>query len=64
MTFKSFLLSGLFCLGLIASTASLASANVGSIQAIEQPLVVKFGVTVAGLGLLALELWWFLGKKK
>ncbi|MFG6102795.1 hypothetical protein U2F10_11115 [Leptothoe sp. EHU-05/26/07-4] len=64
MTLKSFLLSGLFCLGLIASTASLASANVGSIQAIEQPLVVKFGVTVAGLGLLALELWWFLGKKK
>ena len=64
MTLKSFLLSGLFCLGLIASTASLASANVGSIQAIEQPLVVKFGVTVAGLGLLALELWWFLGKKQ
>ena len=64
MTLKSFLLSGLFCLGLIASTASLASANVGSIQAIEQPLVVKFGVTVMGLGLLALELWWFLGKKQ
>lgn len=64
MKLRSFLLSGLFCLGLIASTASLASATVAGVPAIEQPLVVKFGVTVAGLGLLVLELWWFLGKKK
>lgn len=31
---------------------------------IEQPLVVKLGVTLAGLGLIGLELWWFLLSNK
>lgn len=32
-------------------------------QRIEQPLWVKGTVTAAGLGLIGLELWWFLGSK-
>ncbi len=32
--------------------------------AIEQPLGVKVAVTVGGLGLIGLELWWFLFSKK
>lgn len=30
---------------------------------IEQPLVLKAGVTLAGLALIGLELWWFLFSK-
>ncbi len=33
-------------------------------QRIEQPLGVKFGVAAGGLGLIGLELWWFLSKPK
>lgn len=32
-------------------------------QKIEQPLGIKLGVTAAGIGLIGLELWWFLGSK-
>ena len=64
MKLKTFLLSGLFCLGLIASTAAMASAKVGGFQAIEQPWPLKLGVTAIGLGLISLELWWFLVKRK
>ncbi|MEM9265674.1 MAG: hypothetical protein AAGA46_09130 [Cyanobacteria bacterium P01_F01_bin.13] len=64
MKLKSFLLSGLFCVGLVASTASIASAKVGAFQAIEQPLPLKLGVTVVGLGLVVTELWWFLLKRQ
>ncbi|MCD8485751.1 MAG: hypothetical protein LRZ84_03115 [Desertifilum sp.] len=28
---------------------------------IEQPLPLKVGLTLGGLGLIGLELWWFLG---
>lgn len=63
MTLKSFVLSCLFCLGLIVSTASMASAKVGDFQAIEQPLAIKLGITILGLGLIILELWWFLSKR-
>jgi hypothetical protein len=30
----------------------------------EQPLVVRVAVSLAGLGLIALELWWFLAHRK
>jgi plastocyanin domain-containing protein len=30
---------------------------------IEQPLWVKGGMTVGGVGLIGLELWWFLGHR-
>ncbi|AFZ13012.1 hypothetical protein Cri9333_2136 [Crinalium epipsammum PCC 9333] len=32
-------------------------------QKIEQPLALKAGVTLVGLGLISLELWWFLFSK-
>lgn len=32
-------------------------------QRVEQPLWLKAGVTAGGLGLIGLELWWFLGSK-
>ncbi|WP_017303066.1 hypothetical protein [Spirulina subsalsa] len=33
-------------------------------EQIEQPLVLKLAVTAGGLGLIGLELWWFLVKDK
>jgi len=30
---------------------------------IEQPLSLKVGITLGGLSLIGLELWWFLGSK-
>ncbi|MDB9375942.1 hypothetical protein [Nodularia sphaerocarpa] len=39
------------------------SHNVKSQEAIEQPLALKVGVTIGGLGLIGLELWWFLFSK-
>jgi plastocyanin domain-containing protein len=35
----------------------------GQFQKIEQPIVNKIIVTLGGLGLIGLELWWFLGSK-
>ena len=32
-------------------------------QKIEQPLALKAGVTLVGLGVISLELWWFLFSK-
>jgi plastocyanin domain-containing protein len=32
-------------------------------QRVEQPLVNKIAVTIGGLSLIGLELWWFLGSK-
>ncbi|NEQ53017.1 MAG: hypothetical protein F6K11_23235 [Leptolyngbya sp. SIO3F4] len=61
---KSYLLSSLFSVGLLVSTATVASAGVGKFQAIDQPLPLKLGITLAGIGLIALELWWFLAKRK
>lgn len=37
--------------------------QVGEFQRIEQPLWVKGAVTAGGLGLIGLELWWFLLSK-
>lgn len=38
-------------------------ANSGEFQRIEQPLGNKIAVTLGGLGLISLELWWFLLSK-
>lgn len=53
---------------LTASETSLAKTShsrtpPGKFQPLEQPLPLKVGLTVAGLGLIGLELWWFLGHK-
>jgi plastocyanin domain-containing protein len=40
------------------------SEKVRQFQRIEQPLGNKVAVTVGGLGLIGLELWWFLFSQK
>jgi plastocyanin domain-containing protein len=45
------------------STHPVKTAPTSQFQRIEQPLWVKGTVTAAGLGLIGLELWWFLGSK-
>lgn len=35
----------------------------GKFIKIEQPLPLKIGITLGGLGLISLELWWFLFSK-
>ncbi|MEP0873253.1 cupredoxin domain-containing protein [Trichocoleus desertorum AS-A10] len=40
-----------------------ATEQTGQFQRIEQPLWLKGAVTVGGLGLVGLELWWFLLSK-
>jgi len=37
-----------------------SSEQTSQFQRIEQPLGLKVGVAIAGLGLIGLELWWFL----
>lgn len=44
-------------------THLVKTAPTSQFQRIEQPLWVKGTVTAAGLGLIGLELWWFLGSK-
>jgi plastocyanin domain-containing protein len=39
------------------------TSSTSEFQRIDQPLWVKGAVTAAGLGLIGLELWWFLGSK-
>jgi plastocyanin domain-containing protein len=61
-------------LGFLLNTAMTATAQMTvdmpnrtaspeSFSRIEQPLGLKMGVTVGGLGLIGLELWWFLFSK-
>ncbi len=64
MKLNSVGLGGLFSLGLWVGTVSVARAGVGTFQSIEQPPMVKLGITLVGLGLIGLEVWWFLAKKK
>lgn len=58
-------------LSLSLASGSFAPANhddralplTGQFQRLEQPLWAKVAVTSAGLGLIGLELWWFLLSK-
>ena len=43
--------------------AELQATSRDQFRRIEQPLVLKIGVTVGGLALIGLELWWFLFSK-
>ena len=58
----------------VLSNAAYASATVSErsqpitqpasqFQPIDQPLITKAIVTISGVGLIGLELWWFLGSK-
>jgi plastocyanin domain-containing protein len=51
--------SGVTAAEMPASTAT----QTNQFRRIEQPLGLKVGVTVAGLGLIGLEFWWFLLSK-
>ncbi|MEA5552139.1 hypothetical protein VB713_14420 [Anabaena cylindrica UHCC 0172] len=58
----------IFLVLLTSSPASAEMANshsqqINQFHAIEQPLGVKVVVTVSGLGLIGLELWWFVFSK-
>jgi plastocyanin domain-containing protein len=75
MTHRSTILGGIATLSvLLGATAGGAIAQMshenmkpteqtGAFQRIEQPLWVKGAVTAGGLGLIGLELWWFLFSK-
>jgi len=56
---KQLLLSILIALLILFPTQLMAETDTG-FQRIEQPLSVKIFVTVSGMGLIGLELWWFL----
>ncbi|MGD1855282.1 MAG: hypothetical protein ACFB2W_13645 [Leptolyngbyaceae cyanobacterium] len=45
-------------IGLVVALASPALANVQ--ETIHQPLPLRLGITFMGIGLIVLELWWFL----
>ncbi|MBE9138189.1 cupredoxin domain-containing protein [Nodosilinea sp. LEGE 07088] len=71
MRLKLFIFASLVSLSLLLALASSTPAQVdhgameaagqaGQFQRIEQPLWTKVAVTGAGLGLIGLELWWFL----
>ena len=69
---QSKILGSLASLGFLVGMVSTANAvkmpaehstPKGGFQRIEQPLATKIGVTVGGLALIGLELWWFLLSK-
>ena len=63
--------SSLISLGLLLGVAQIAAAempeteseSVSQFRRLEQPLPLKVGVTLAGLALIGVELWWFLFTK-
>ncbi|PZO53777.1 MAG: hypothetical protein DCF15_12480 [Phormidesmis priestleyi] len=61
---KKWLLSGLLTTSLLLSPhpakAQISEADTSEFHQIEQPIGLKLAVAVAGLGLIGLELWWFL----
>ncbi len=65
---NKWLLSGLLSTSLLlggghAAQAQISQSDTNEFRRIEQPLGLKVGVTAAGLGLIGLELWWFLFSK-
>lgn len=64
---KKWLLSGLLSTSLLlaphTAKAQISEADTGEFHRIEQPIGLKLGVAGAGLGLIGLELWWFLFSK-
>lgn len=46
-----------------SSMHSEHASRTQAFQRVEQPLPLKLGVTLGGIALIALELWWFLGEK-
>lgn len=62
------LVCSLLTMGILAGSpltarAQTSEADTGEFLRIEQPLGLRAGVAVAGVGLIGLELWWFLLSK-
>ena len=62
---NKWMLGGLLSVSLLlsiptATKAQISAADTGEFSRIEQPIGLKIGVATAGLGLVGLELWWFL----
>ncbi len=64
---NKWLLSSLLSASLLliphAASAQISQVDTGEFRQIEQPLGLKVGVAAAGLGLIGIELWWFLLSK-
>jgi plastocyanin domain-containing protein len=66
---KKTLWINLICLALLTSSPASAetphshSEQINQFHQIQQPLGVKIAVTVAGLALIGIELWWFIFSK-
>ncbi|MEM9944507.1 MAG: hypothetical protein AAF810_00370 [Cyanobacteria bacterium P01_D01_bin.36] len=65
---RTHLLLGLLTIGAFMGSASstqaqLTGTNASEFRTIEQSPALNMGVTTAGLGLLGLELWWFMFSK-
>ncbi len=65
---NQWLMSGLLSIGILFGTAhtthaQMSMADSREFRRIEQPIGLKAGVTAAGIGLIGLELWWFLFSK-
>lgn len=68
---RKFAIATSITIGIVCGTASIAAAQMHSMpptaaeefHRIEQPLNHKIAVTLAGIGLIGLELWWFLLSK-
>ncbi|MFM7427614.1 MAG: hypothetical protein ACKO7W_21885 [Elainella sp.] len=63
LTGFSLLLSGPTTAAPTAPMSSHSASSSQEFERIEQPLGVRLGVTAAGIGLIGLELWWFLVSK-
>lgn len=55
-------LAGLILVSTPAAAMEMPHSTSGrGFESIEQPAGLKVGVTIGGLALIGLELWWFLG---
>ena len=65
MRFRFYLLTSLLSTGLLFVTPNIANAQLSGVdidnfQKIEQSIATKATITAVGLGLIGIELWWFL----
>ncbi len=68
---KKHIYSTVISLGLLLGTSQITVAQTpetkpespSQFQSIEQPLPLKIGVTLGGLALIGVEMWWFLFSK-
>lgn len=70
MKIKTQMWSSVIALGLIlginfkVTAGEMPHTQINQFRQIEQPLPLKVAVTLGGLSLISLELWWFIFSKK